>query len=424
MKNWMKIFIALLATVFAIGCSDGGGDDGDNLIKGVIMTLNQNTGDFTVNTEAKVFVNFDPTEGDKLIIFGDDMGWCYWKLAVAEDLVLDYNANTKIASINLLDILEQGISRIGIYVWHNDTKSSQEFEPIIAYDLPKEDQEQFVRVTDITSKYGADAVTFAFNVDQYNGTIDIVRGQPVVARNYERSNCTVDADGDGYTAEDGDCNDGDANIYPGAYDVPDDGIDQDCSGFDATGAVDPLDIDDDGDGYSENGGDCNDNDANIYPGAIEICEDGIDQDCNGSDLSCEPTNPPVDENCVSAAINGNTLTYSNIYAGFQVPGGKIGPIRAVSEKTGWQYENGVSVSDGSVNLARLMFASDKTRFNLVMRVDGVDYWFISDLLCEESKTMLQHQTNSPEAPWADNDVVMALEDVNNPFSSWEVGYRG
>jgi hypothetical protein len=47
------------------------------------------------------------------------------------------------------------------------------------------------------------------------------------------------------------------------------------------------DHDTDGDGYTENQGDCNDSDAAVHPGAAEICGDGIDQDCNGSDVACE-----------------------------------------------------------------------------------------------------------------------------------------
>jgi Putative metal-binding motif len=41
---------------------------------------------------------------------------------------------------------------------------------------------------------------------------------------------TNDFDGDGWTVEEGDCNDCNKYINPGAYDVPGDGIDEDCDG--------------------------------------------------------------------------------------------------------------------------------------------------------------------------------------------------
>jgi hypothetical protein len=96
----------------------------------------------------------------------------------------------------------------------------------------------------------------------------------------------IDDDGDGYTENQGDCNDSDSTIYPGAPEWCGDGIDQDCDGSDLSCPLDSNDIDDDGDGYTENQGDCNDSDSTIYPGAPEWCGDGIDQDCWEGDLAC------------------------------------------------------------------------------------------------------------------------------------------
>jgi hypothetical protein len=93
-----------------------------------------------------------------------------------------------------------------------------------------------------------------------------------------------DDDGDGYCegpgecsdgSIPGDCHDGAANVNPGAREDIDNGIDDDCDGV-----VDLGTTDTDFDGYSPEGGDCDDTDPDTYPGAPEL-PDAIDNDCDG-----------------------------------------------------------------------------------------------------------------------------------------------
>ena len=87
-----------------------------------------------------------------------------------------------------------------------------------------------------------------------------------------------DVDQDGFTTEDGDCDDNASYIYPGAPDSSVDGVDQNCDGFDG--------VDADGDGYADiqsGGDDCDDSDSSVHPNSTEIPDDGIDNDCVGGD---------------------------------------------------------------------------------------------------------------------------------------------
>jgi len=91
--------------------------------------------------------------------------------------------------------------------------------------------------------------------------------------------CQYDEDNDGFSPEMGDCDDGNNELFPGAEEIINDGIDQDCDGEDLI--VEVVDIDEDG---FDNLTDCNDADDSIYPGAEEIPYDAIDQDCTDGDL--------------------------------------------------------------------------------------------------------------------------------------------
>ena len=100
----------------------------------------------------------------------------------------------------------------------------------------------------------------------------------------------IDNDGDGFSVLDGDCDDRNVSIAPDRFDVCDDNIDQDCNGQDLSCEA----VDDDGDGYSVITGDCAEGNPRRHPGAMEQCGDGIDQDCDGVDLNCDELDQDLD----------------------------------------------------------------------------------------------------------------------------------
>lgn len=176
----------------------------------------------------------------------------------------------------------------------------------------------------------------------------------------------IDNDGDGFTHEEGDCNDNNPNIRPGAPD-PCDGVDQNCDGkidemydLDQDGVtvcqgdcadnhantfpgarelVDGLDndcdgiadnhteqYDDDGDGWTEDQGDCDDDEKFVNPGAVEVqfkmdgTAEGVDNNCNGAiDEPMDPCDTGLDQNDAVSYARAIELCQHVLSASFEAP---------------------------------------------------------------------------------------------------------
>ncbi len=201
-------------------------------------------------------------------------------------------------------------------------------------------------------------VSITTPADGYFETCDsIVTTGNEVIKCYESFTIPVctDHDSDCYTAEDGDCDDNDSSIYPGADEDCCNDIDDDCDGLIDWNDEDCSDggpcpgwcLDCDDDGYTEwdGGGDCDDSNSNINPGAEEICDDGIDNDCDRlidwDDDNC----PDVRGTCVAPSISPSSATVGRIFPRFRV----------VTITTGRdEFDRDVEVSFGTTDIKVIM----------------------------------------------------------------------
>ena len=111
----------------------------------------------------------------------------------------------------------------------------------------------------------------------YPGATEVVDGLDNNCDGLTDENSSVsDDDGDGVTELDGDCDDALDTIHPGALEARN-GVDDNC---DTRIDEDIAYFDEDGDGFPSEAGDCDDTNPQIHPHQPEICDDGVDNNCD------------------------------------------------------------------------------------------------------------------------------------------------
>ena len=205
--------------------------------------------------------------------------------------------------------------------------------------------------------------------------------------------CTIPS---GYTVDSTDCNDTSVDTFPGADEYCD-GVDTDCDGsLDESDALDAstwyADSDSDGYGdaentmnaceqpfgYLEDNSDCDDADAGTYPGALEVCGDGVDQDCDGT----------VDE---------TDCLYEGVYEGsFSI---------TVNDEMGWGLSD---VCEGDIVLDVDVMTDPMIEGNVVCTFSGaLAYYYAGDVIGTVEADILSDLTVEGEI--LSSQAVLALD---------------
>ena len=111
------------------------------------------------------------------------------------------------------------------------------------------------------------------NLEHFKVAITQTANNEIIFSNGIIMNVAIDNDGDGFCIFNGECNDNDATIFPGAPELCD-GKANNCGG-----GIPEDEVDEDMDGFFACE-DCDDNNPNVFPNAPELC-DSLDNNCDG-----------------------------------------------------------------------------------------------------------------------------------------------
>ena len=176
----------------------------------------------------------------------------------------------------------------------------------------------------------------------------------------------------GYIAKDGDCNDHDNKVHPGANEICDT-IDNNCDGKidDADPAIDPStmhtfyrDADADGfgatadqpkkacampSGYAATNTDCDDTNAAVNPSAVEVC-DHVDNNCNGQ---VDMADASLDMSTAHTFyLDADHDTYGNpamTQVACDAPSNYVAIANDCNDSDATSHPNGIEVCDGHDN---------------------------------------------------------------------------
>ncbi|HHO50074.1 MAG TPA: hypothetical protein ENK18_04190 [Deltaproteobacteria bacterium] len=265
----------------------------------------------------------------------------------------------------------------------------------------------------------------------------------------ERVLAWVDADGDGFgrgspeevcALGDGmvdnatDCNDDDASVFPGAEELCD-GVDNDCDGRidqglptlgiwypdldgDGFGAQYPAQeaCADPGAGWVDQPGDCDDNNADVNPDAIEICNGSLDDDCDGLEDELDPSLSPAslttfyrDADLDGYGNSSNVIAACDLLGGYAAVGGDCDDTRRGINPSATEICNGrdddcdsrIDDDDPSID------PSTQQRYYIDADLDGYGLAGVSTLACTGGPGLVNNDRDcddgAPELNWDDKD---------------------